>query len=83
MALTVTQCRNASPGRHSDGRGLYLLVKPSGSRSWVLRVQFRKVRRDFGIGSFVADRPKKTEIPIEKLGTLTLADPRAAIRRRG
>lgn len=49
--LTVVQVRNAKPGRHADGKGLYLLVKPSGAKSWVLRVQFSGRRRDFGLGS--------------------------------
>lgn len=49
--LTAVQVRNAKPGRHADGKGLYLLVKPSGSKSWVLRVQVSGRRRDFGLGS--------------------------------
>ena len=39
------------PGRYQDGRGLMLLVKPSGARSWVLRAQADGKRRDFGLGS--------------------------------
>lgn len=39
------------PGRYQDGRGLMLLVKPSGARSWVLRAQVDGKRRDFGLGS--------------------------------
>ena len=59
--LTALQVRNAKPGRHADGKGLYLLVKPkrnpkddsigSGAKSWVLRVQVAGRRRDFGLGS--------------------------------
>jgi integrase len=49
--LTVVGVRNAKPGRHADGLGLYLLVKPSGARSWLLRVQVDKRRRDIGLGS--------------------------------
>lgn len=49
--LTALKVKNAKPGRHLDGRGLYLLVKPSGSKSWVLRVQVDGVRRDYGLGS--------------------------------
>jgi integrase len=49
--LTAIQVRNARPGRHADGKGLYLLVKPSGAKSWVLRVQVGGRRRDFGLGS--------------------------------
>ena len=61
MALNAVQVRNAKPGRHADGKGLYLLVKPkrndktgaieSGAKSWVLRVQVGGRRRDFGLGS--------------------------------
>lgn len=36
--LTVLSAKNAKAGRHGDGRGLYLLVKATGARSWVLRV---------------------------------------------
>jgi hypothetical protein len=43
--LTVTEVRNAKPGRHADGKGLYLLVKPSGAKSWVMRVQMGGRRR--------------------------------------
>lgn len=49
--LTALAVRNAKPGRHADGLGLYLVVKPSGSRSWLLRVQVDKRRRDIGLGS--------------------------------
>jgi hypothetical protein len=47
-ALSVTRL---GAGRHADGDGLYLFVKPSGARSWVLRVQVDKRRRDVGLGS--------------------------------
>jgi integrase len=49
--LTALQVKNAKPGRHVDGQGLILLVRPEGSRSWVLRVQAMGKRRDFGLGS--------------------------------
>lgn len=45
---------HAKPGRHADGAGLYLLVKPSGARSWLLRVQKDGKRRDIGLGSLAA-----------------------------
>lgn len=51
LSLTALRVKNAKPGRHSDGKGLYLLVKPSGARSWVLRVQVNGRRRDFGLGA--------------------------------
>lgn len=49
--LTPTEVKNAKAGRHADGKGLYLLVKPSGAKSWVLRVQVGGRRRDYGLGS--------------------------------
>ncbi len=50
MALSVRRVETAEPGRHSDGHGLMLLVKPSGARTWVLRYQMRGRRRDMGLG---------------------------------
>jgi integrase len=49
--LTVLKVKHAKPGFHSDGRGLYLLVRPSGGRFWVLRIQYQNRRRDLGLGS--------------------------------
>ncbi len=70
MALTILKVKNAKPGRHVDGRGLCLVVKPSGSRTWVLRMQHNGRRRDYGLGSAL---------------DVSLADAReaaAALRRR-
>jgi integrase len=70
MALSALRVKNAKAGRHVDGRGLCLLVKESGARSWVLRMQKDGRRRDYGLGS-AAD--------------LSLADARdaaAALRRQ-
>ena len=52
MPLSARKIETATPGRHSDGRGLILLVKPSGARSWVLRYQIDGRRRDMGLGSW-------------------------------
>lgn len=79
MALTVKQVQNAKPGRHSDGKGLYLLVKPSGSKSWVLRVQHRGRRQDFGLGS-VAPESIEAAIPLHKRRSLTLVEAREKAR---
>lgn len=53
--LTDLKVRKAAPGIHGDGGGLYLRVKPSGARSWVLRVQFQGRRQDIGLGGYPAD----------------------------
>lgn len=79
MPLTVKELKNAKPGRLSDGNGLYLLVKPSGSASWVLRVQADGHRRDFGLGSLTLDSID-ADIPIHKRRLLTLADAREKAR---
>ena len=50
--LTATAVKAAKePGRYGDGDGLALLVGKTGSKSWVLRVQKDKKRRDIGLGS--------------------------------
>ncbi len=49
--LTAIAVRNAGPGRHADGGGLQLLVKPSGARSWVYRYMLNGKSRDIGLGA--------------------------------
>ncbi|MGI9390692.1 MAG: Arm DNA-binding domain-containing protein, partial [Boseongicola sp.] len=41
------------PGKYHDGKGtgLFLLVKPNGSRFWVQRLTIRGKRREMGLGS--------------------------------
>ncbi|MBC9030854.1 tyrosine-type recombinase/integrase [Sphingomonas sp. JC676] len=49
--LTVFKVKHAKPGKYCDHRGLYLLVRPTGSKFWLLRVQYDGRRREFGLGS--------------------------------
>lgn len=90
MGMTVKQAQHAKPGRHSDGRGLYLLVKPwkrdgvcdpekSGAKSWVLRVQYKGKRRDWGLGSFTLESVGE-HIPLHKRRSLTLTEAREKAR---
>ena len=81
--LTAIGVRNARPGRHGDGDGLFLVVKPSGARSWVLRVQADGTRRDVGLGaadmnrsSVKIDQPDPISIPLLHRRLLTLAEAR-------
>ena len=77
MALTLLKVRNAKPGRHADGKGLYLFVKPSGARSWVLRIQSVGRRRDLGLGSVLLDRRTAiVDVPLGVMRELTLAEAR-------
>jgi integrase len=54
-ALSAVKIRNAKPGRHADGNGLYLVVDDSGAKRWLLRTVIRGKRCDLGLGgqSFV------------------------------
>lgn len=86
--LTAKTVESAKPGRHADGAGLYLLVKPSGARSWLLRVQVAGQRRDIGMGS-VDSSPASSatrigdDLPLEQRSRLTLAQARElAVRLR-
>ena len=47
-AKMVTQL--SEPGRYGDGNGLYLVVSPAGSKSWIQRVQIGGKRTDRGLG---------------------------------
>jgi integrase len=82
MPLTALQVRNARPGRHSDGKGLYLLAKPTGGKSWVLRVQYRGRRRDFGLGSVALERSGVDDetVPLVQRKALTLTEAREKAR---
>ena len=48
--LSAKAISTKPPGRHADGGGLYLLVKPSGGRSWVFRYALGGKRHDLGLG---------------------------------
>ncbi len=52
-ALTPAFVRNVSQaGRYCDGQGLYLDVRPTGSRGWVQRLTIRGRRTELGLGGF-------------------------------
>ena len=53
--LSELRAKNAKPGIHGDGAGLYLRVKPTGAKSWVLRVQHMGKRQDVGLGGYPGD----------------------------
>ena len=52
-ALTPAFVRNVSQaGRYCDGQGLYLDVRPTGSRGWIQRLTIRGRRTELGLGGF-------------------------------
>src|SRR5690606_26724498 len=80
-SLTAKTVINAKPGRHADGEGHYLLVKPTGARSWVLRVQVDGRRRDNRLGAvetiaLVLRSDIGDDIALEEKARLTLAEAR-------
>jgi len=50
-ALSAPAVKHAKPGRHADGGGLFLLVKPTGKRSWLFRYKAGAKVRDMGLGA--------------------------------
>ena len=80
--LNANFVRTAKPGRHLDGDGLSLLVKPNGRKSWVLRVTWEGNRQEIGLGSVDTsvrspDQRRASEgMPILSRRNLTLAEAR-------
>jgi len=50
--LSAVFVRSAPLGRHADGGGLYLRVRPSGSKAWVFRGTVNGREREVGLGPF-------------------------------
>ena len=49
--LTTLAVKNAGPGRHGDGGGLWLQVGPTGTKSWLFRYMIDGRARAMGLGS--------------------------------
>jgi integrase len=49
--LSALKVKSAPPGRHGDGGGLFLLVRPSGGRFWLLRYKIAGKGHELGLGS--------------------------------
>ncbi len=50
--LTTTQIKSFSPGKYSDGGGLWLHKRPDGGGQWFLRVTIHGRRREMGLGRY-------------------------------
>ena len=50
--LSAAYVKSAPPGKHYDEHGLFLLVKPSGAKHWLQRIQYNGKRRELGLGSW-------------------------------
>lgn len=55
MGLRTADIRKLNTaGRYGDGNGLYLVVTPNGTKSWIQRFQVSGKRTDRGLGGFPA-----------------------------
>ena len=88
MALSKLQIDHAKPRnkpyRLSDGFGLYLLIKPNGSKLWQVRYRFQKKEKIVSLGkypdvSIVPARRKKDEVRMKLLEGF---DPMARLDRK-
>jgi integrase len=56
--LAATTCENAKPDKEGrdrllgDGDGLFLRVRPHGTKSWIIEYEFHGIRRKFSIGTY-------------------------------
>ncbi|MCP5085779.1 MAG: integrase arm-type DNA-binding domain-containing protein [Rhodobacteraceae bacterium] len=50
--LTDVFARNAAPGKHNDGGGLWLYKRASGASRWVFRYTFLDRRPEMGLGTY-------------------------------
>jgi Arm DNA-binding domain len=87
QALTARQVQTAKGNGHTqrlaDGAGLYLLIAPSGSKSWVLRVVVADKRRDIGLGGTAVLSLAEAREDAQRLRKIARAggDPLAARRQ--
>lgn len=52
MKLTATAVKNAKPGRHADGQGMYLLVTDAGQKYWRFDYRFLGKYKTLALGVF-------------------------------
>jgi integrase len=54
MKLTATAVKNAKPGRHTDGEGMYLLVTEAGQKYWRFDYRFLGKYKTLALGVYPA-----------------------------
>ena len=79
--LVATQLKGLPAGRHSDGAGLYLTVKPTGARSWVYMWKRAGRRREMGLGAYPGVTLAKARSSAEKVRS-SLAEGRDPLLER-
>lgn len=84
MALTKLSADKIKPQpsrkEHPDGGGLYLVVQPSGTKSWCVRYGGDKARRKVTLGPYLYERTEEIEGPPTIGAAHTLTEARAAAK---
>ena len=52
IKLTATAIKNAKPGKHTDGEGMYLLVTEAGQKYWRFDYHFLGKYKTLALGVF-------------------------------
>ena len=81
--LTAIGVKSISrPGRHSDGGGLYLRVKPTGGKSWSFMWKRQGLQREIGLGAYpdVSLKLARTKSVKAREALASNIDPRQALR---
>ncbi len=82
--LTATKVKALkNSGRYGDGGGLYLVIRPSGTKAWVQRIVVDGRRRDIGIGGFpiVSLARAREKATANRIGVANGRDPLAEKRK--
>ena len=82
--LTATKVKALNdPGCYGDGGGVYLVIRPSGTKAWVQRIVIYGRRRDVGIGGFpiVSLARAREKATANRMGVANGRDPLAEKRK--
>ena len=82
--LTATKVKALNdPGYYGDGGGVYLVIRPSGTKAWVQRIVIYGRRRDVGIGGFpiVSLARAREKATANRMGAANGRDPLAEKRK--
>src|SRR5262245_37320759 len=80
--LTRNQIKNAKPGYHSDGGGLYLQKRESGSGYWIFRYDRNGKETWLGLGSLDTINVVEAREQARQMRQMLLAGKDPAIERR-
>src|SRR5262245_64129119 len=80
--LTCAQIKNAKPGHHADGGGLYLQKRESGLGSWIFRFMRNGKETWLGLGSLDTINVIEAREQARQMRQMLLAGKAPAIERR-